>query len=139
MRRLSLAVVLVAAGFAAARVCAQDESAAGRTPRRTDGPWFGSPLPLGSEPGPAVVVSDRSPRPVSLPPDPQSPELGAPALSADLRAIVDFSKQSRAASEIGSGQLWGRVAGLPSADHTVTWAAEQLRKTGIADAGAHAV
>ena len=70
---------------------------------------------------------------MTLAPDPRSPELASASLVRDLETIVGFSKSSRADREIGSGQLWGRVAGLPSADRTVAWAADQLKKAGIAD------
>jgi Peptidase family M28 len=114
-------------------VYAQDDPPSARTPRRADGPWFGVPLPPGPDVGPAVVVGPRLPRPMALPLDAASPELGAEALVRDLRTIVGFSTSSRVEKEIGTGQLWGRVAGLPSADRTVTWAAAQLRAAGIGD------
>jgi hypothetical protein len=99
------------------------------------GPWFGVPLPppLGKEP--AVLVGDRSPRPVTLPPgEPAAPELAGAAIKADVETIVGFSKESRNSREIGSGQMWGRIAGLPSGARTVGWAVEQFRKAGIANA-----
>ncbi len=102
-------------------------------PRRAEGPWFGVPPPPGPDPGPAVVVGSRAPRPVTFARDAASRELSAESLGVDLTTIVAFSKASRARREIGSGQLWGRVAGLASADATVDWAAEQFRKAGIAD------
>jgi hypothetical protein len=98
------------------------------------GPWFGValPPPLGKEP--AVIVGDREPRPAILPAgEPASPELEGAALRADLETIVGFAKESRSTREIGSGQMWGRVAGLPSSARTVAWAADQFRKAGIAD------
>ena len=131
--RLLLVAALVSVVAAPVPVRAQDEGPASGTSRRTDGPWFGVALPPGPDAAPAVVVGARPPRPVALPADPRSPELASAALVRDLETIVSFSKSSRADREIGSGQLWGRVAGLPSADRTVTWAADQLRKAGIAD------
>jgi hypothetical protein len=98
------------------------------------GPWFGVPLPppLGKEP--AVVVGERAPRPVILPPgEPSAPELAGAVIKADLDAIVGFAKESRTGREIGTGQMWGRVSGLPSGTKTINWAVEQLRKAGIAD------
>jgi hypothetical protein len=53
--------------------------------------------------------------------------------------IVRFSKQSRSAKEIGSGQQWGRISGFPSGDKTIEWAADQFRKAGIADARVQAI
>ena len=113
---------------------AQDEPAL--RPARTgnsNGPWFGLPLPPAPGKEPAVIVGDRTPRPVTFAADPQSPELTGAALRRDLETIVGFSKESRATREIGSGQLWGRVSGLPSSAKTVAWAAAQFRQAGIAD------
>jgi hypothetical protein len=79
-----------------------------------------------------VVVGDRFQRPVTLPPgEAAAPELTGAAIRADLERIVGFSKESRANREIGSGQLWGRVSGLPSSSKTVAWAVDQFRKAGI--------
>ncbi|MBL8135574.1 MAG: M28 family peptidase [Acidobacteria bacterium] len=132
MRR-AVMVCLVAALAMPSAAAGQDEGPAGQTPRRADGPWFGIPLPPGPEPGPAVVVGPRAPRPVTFERDAASRELSAEALGVDLTTIVGFSKASRARREIGSGQLWGRVAGLPSADETVAWTAAQFRAAGIGD------
>jgi hypothetical protein len=98
------------------------------------GPWFGVPLPppLGQEP--AVIVGDRAPRPVVLPNDePAAPELAGAGIRTDVDAIVNIAKESRSTREIGSGQMWGRVTGLPSGTKAVQWGAEQFRKAGIAD------
>lgn len=125
-----MAVLLLAAsapGFA------QDDEPARRPARRADGPWFGLPLPPAPGKEPAVIVGNRAPRPVTMAPDPQSPELTSAVIRADLTTIVGFSKKSRAGREIGSGQLWGRVSGLPSGDEVINWAADQFRKAGIAD------
>ena len=127
---LLCAVVLCAV----APLSAQDEPGAPRAATRRDGPWFGLPLPpaLGAEP--AVVVGSRAPRPVKVPTNaPSGPEFAAASLRADLTTIVGFSKESRAAKEIGSGQQWGRISGFPSGARAIDWAAEQFRKAGIAD------
>jgi hypothetical protein len=126
-----LAVMFVLVAPAAAR--AQDDTPARGQSRRSDGPWFGLPLPPPPGKEPAVIVGDRAPRPVTMPADRESPELTAAAIRADLTTIVGFSKESRKAREIGSGQLWGRVSGLPSGDKVIDWAADQFRKAGIAD------
>jgi hypothetical protein len=131
MRALLVCLVSLLAVPGVAR--AQDEGPAGRTARRADGPWFGVPLPPGPDPGPAVVVGSRAPRPVTFARDAASRELSAESLGVDLTTIVGFSKASRSRREIGNGQLWGRVAGLASADATVDWAADQFGKAGIAD------
>ena len=99
------------------------------------GPWFGVPLPppLGKEP--AVLVGDRSPRPFASPPgEAAAPELVGAAIKADVETIVGFSRDSRNGREVGSGQMWGRIAGLPSGAKTVGWAVDQFRKAGIANA-----
>ncbi len=97
------------------------------------GPWFGLTLP-GTTGKPAVMVGARLPRPVTLPPG-ESPaaQFDAATLKADVQAIVQFAHQSRATREVGSGQMWGRIAGFPSSDRTVDWAADQFRKAGIQD------
>jgi len=129
-RLVACAVLLLAT---AAPGFAQDDEPARRPTRRTDGPWFGLSLPPAPGKDPAVVVGDRAPRPVSMAPDPQSPELSAAVIRADLTTIVGFSKKSRAEREVGSGQLWGRISGLPSGDHVTEWASDQFRKAGIAE------
>lgn len=60
-------------------------------------------------------------------------ELAGEAIREHLATIVDFSKKSRAEKEIGEGQLWGRVTGLPSGNETVAWAAEQFVAAGLAN------
>jgi hypothetical protein len=98
------------------------------------GPWFGLHPPQPSGSAPAVITGARGPRPVSVPAgDPAAPELAAAAIRADLDTIVGFSRESRERREIGSGQLWGRIAGFPSAARTVAWAVDQFRGAGIPD------
>ena len=65
--------------------------------------------------------------------EPASPELPAPPFAPTSNASSRFSKESRATKEVGSGQLWGRISGLPSSAKTVDWFAEQFKKAGIAD------
>ena len=115
---------------------AQDEDA----PRRPAPPapgttaWFGLPLPIKPGSTPAVVAGTRGPRPVTLPPGEGAfPEFQGSAIRADLDQIVAIAKDSQGSREIGSGQLWGRVAGFPSGTKTANWAAEQFRRAGIAD------
>jgi Peptidase family M28 len=98
-------------------------------------PWFGIRLPPRVGEAPAVVVGPRAPRPVLLPADdPRVPEFDGATIRKDLEAIVAFSAESRKTREIGSGQLWGRVSGFPSSAKTITWAVEQFRRAGIANA-----
>jgi hypothetical protein len=100
-----------------------------------DGPWFGVPLPPEFEPHVApVIIGNRGPAPATVPPgEGEYLELTGAEIQADLDRIVQFSKESRARREIGSGQLWGRITGFPSGRDTVTWAAEQFRMAGIRD------
>jgi hypothetical protein len=98
------------------------------------GPWFGVPLPPPLGQDPAVIVGDRAPRPVVLPSgEAPAPELTGATIKADVDAIVGIAKASRNTREIGSGQIWGRVTGLPSGTRGVTWSADQFRKAGIPD------
>jgi len=100
-----------------------------------DGPWFGVHLPPHLSAEPAVIVGDRTPRPVMLPTaDPRDPDFSGAEIRKNLERIVQFSKESRATHEIGSGQLWGRISGYASGAKTIEWAVEQFRKAGIADA-----
>lgn len=131
--RHPVAAALALAVALATPAAAQDDPPGAARARRADGPWFGIALPPGPDADPAVIVGSRTPRPPVVPADPAAPELGAAALRRDLTTIVGFATASRARREIGDGQLWGRVAGLPSADETVTWAAGQLNAAGIAD------
>ena len=99
-----------------------------------DGPWFGLTRPTGPGAAPAVLVGARPPRPVSLPPgETAAPEFDGATLKADVQTIVQFARDSRERREVGNGQMWGRIAGFPSSDKTVEWAADQFRKAGIKD------
>ena len=98
------------------------------------GPWFGVPLPQPMSAAPAVRVGARAPRPVLVPPgDPVDPAFAGAAIKADVATIVNFATQARARKEMGGDQMWGRVAGFPSATETVNWAAAEFRRAGIAD------
>jgi hypothetical protein len=129
----SFALLLAFSLAHVAPLAAQDEPPA-RPRRSTNGPWFGLTPPTGPGTEPAVIVGQRAPHPVTLPPgEPASPELTGAAIRADLERIVAFSNESRATKEVGSGQLWGRISGLPSSAKTVDWFADQFKKAGIAD------
>ena len=96
--------------------------------------WFGVMLPPRAEAAPAVKVGPRTPRPVAPAPEAKgSPELNGAAIKADVDTIVGFARTSRASKEVGSGQMWGRIAGFPSSDKTVEWALAEFRKAGITD------
>jgi hypothetical protein len=122
---MSVAGMLLIAGTAAAQR---------GWPAANDRPWFGLPLPPPRGAAAAVRVGDRPPRPVSVPrDDPAAPEFAGATLKADVETIVNFAKASRARREIGSGQMWGRIAGFPSAEQTTAWAADEFRQAGITD------
>jgi peptidase M28-like protein len=142
MASLFLAWFVIALSIAT-HVRAQDQPPAGRgasgrgrgaQARVKEGPWFGLPLPppLGAEP--AVIVGDRQPRPFVMPDgEPAAPELAGATIRKDLEAIVGISKESRATHEVGSGQMWGRITGLPSGAKAIDYAVAEWRKAGIGD------
>ena len=98
--------------------------------------WFGLALPKPSSAAPAVKVGPRAPRPAqsadaSAKADDSA--LNGAAIKRDLETIVSFAQQARAAKEIGTGQMWGRIAGFPSSDRAVQWALGEFKKAGISD------
>lgn len=107
-------------------VLAQNE-AARRPAARKDGPWLGVTLPPRASTEPAVKVGGRAPRPVNG--DGAAPEFNGAAMKADVDTIVGFARTK----DVGTGQMWGRIAGFPSSDRTVDWALDQFRRAGIAD------
>ena len=97
-------------------------------------PWFGVPLPPAFGTEPAVIVGERAARPFVAPANEKADaDLAGARIREDLERIVDFSKESRAKREIGTGQLWGRVSGFASSAATIDWSAAQLRAAGLAD------
>ena len=132
MKRSVLIVLVLFAGGA----LSQQAEDGGRRPARPavnpNGPWFGTTLPPRFEADPAVVVGNRTTRPVTLPPgSPADADLESARIRKDLERIVGFSKASRASKEIGSGQLWGRISGFPSSAQAIDWAIQQLTAAGI--------
>jgi hypothetical protein len=108
--------------------------ASAQTAAPPKGPWLGLTLPAGPGVAPAVQVGARSARPVALPRgENPAPEFSAAALKADVQSIVRIAQDARVTKEVGSGQMWGRIAGFPSSDKTAAWAADQFRKAGIKD------
>ncbi len=96
--------------------------------------WFGVPLPPPLFKEPAVIVGSRAPLPFVMPAgEAASPELAGVTIRKDLEAIVGFAKESRSSHEVGSGQLWGRITGLPSSIKTVEYVVSQWRAAGITD------
>lgn len=97
-------------------------------------PWFGLLVPPPFEiDGLPAIVGARGPVPALVPEgEDNSPEFEGAQLWQDLEQIVGFSHLSREEREIGSGQLWGRIAGFPSARNSVEWMLAQYRDAGIA-------
>jgi hypothetical protein len=133
-RLRSIAIAALIAVGAAGQVRAQDEGPARGRPIVKGGPWFGLVVPSRAGSAPAVVVGARGPRPVTGPAgEVAPPELAAAAIRRDLETIVGFSHESRTTREVGTGQLWGRITGLPSGRKAVEWTVDQFRRAGIAD------
>lgn len=102
--------------------------------RSTEPAWFNlQPPGATTDPahGPLDMTAMSLPaRPARFGPGPLDPGLSGDAIKADLKAIVSFSHQSRAAGDY----LWGRITGRPAYDRTVAWAVERFRAAGLADA-----
>lgn len=125
MRSLTLAILLLL--LASPGAGQDDGSAAPQRPAAAEaGPWFGVTLPPKLSAAPAVKVGARAPRPAAFD---TMPEFNGAAIRADVETIVNFARNR----EIGTGQMWGRIAGFPSSDRTVAWALDQFRKAGITD------
>ncbi len=95
--------------------------------------WFGLsiPAPFEAHTLPAII-SERGPAPARVPPEERTwGEFTGSRIWEDLVEIVNFSKTSRTQKEVGSGQLWGRISGFPSASQTVQWMSDQYRAAGI--------
>ncbi|HEX6162717.1 MAG TPA: M28 family peptidase [Vicinamibacterales bacterium] len=133
MRTLVAAAMLLMAPSIAS---GQDEIAR-RPAAKREGPWFGVMLPPRAGAAPAVTVGARPARPAAMNGDPA--EFRADTIKADVETIVNFAREAGAKKEIGSGQMWGRIAGFPSSDRTVEWAVEQFRKAGITDVKTQAI
>ena len=83
----------------------------------TGTPWFGVSLPPAfTSDGAPAIVGERGPVPAQVPQGEEVwTEFAGARLWQDLEQIVAFSHASRDQREIGSGQLWGRIAGFDSA------------------------
>ncbi len=96
------------------------------------GPWFGVMLPPSLGATPPISIGTRGPAPVHVPAGEEAHvNLEGERIRRDLDAIVAFATRSREQRELGSGQLWGRVAGFPSNEQTIAWSVEQFRAAGI--------
>ena len=111
------AILLTATGVSPRNPLLAQGRGRGAAEAHKNGPWFGVALPPPPGKEPAVIVGDRAPRPVTLPPgETATPELTAANIRADLDTIVGLSKESRGSQEFGSGQMWGRISGFPSGE-----------------------
>jgi hypothetical protein len=96
-------------------------------------PWFGQglPPPANDPTKPVLTVKDDlPPQPATFGPGAKSPLLAGERIKADVATIVGFSLESRAAGDY----LWGRMSGAPAYYKTASWAVDELRKAGLADA-----
>ena len=95
--------------------------------------WFGiTPPPAFKAHSLPVIIGDKPPAPLIVPADEEAwPEFNSETLYADVERIVEFAKQSRRNKEVGDGQMWGRIAGFPSAANTIQWAVQQFKQAGI--------
>tara|TARA_B100000586_G_scaffold184592_1_gene135526 strand:+ start:34 stop:1602 length:1569 start_codon:yes stop_codon:yes gene_type:complete len=110
------------------------EAPAADQARSADEPWFGVMLPPGFEPHALHVISNRPAAPAVVPEgESQYRELAGDAIQAHLETIVGFSRESEETTEVGEGQIWGRVTGFPSGAKTIEWAVSEFRAAGIAD------
>ncbi len=99
--------------------------------------WFGVPTPGAASPPdkPTFQSGPRSygPAPAHVrPKDDARASLSGDQLMADVRRIVDFSLQSKAAGD----PLYGRISGMPAEQKTVDWAISKLKASGLKDAHA---
>jgi hypothetical protein len=101
--------------------------------------WFGVPTPGPVSPpdrptfhagpesyGPAPAPARGRPK------DDARGSLSGAKLMADVKRIVGFSLESKAAGDL----LYGRISGLPAEQKTVDWAVEKLKASGLRDAHA---
>jgi len=99
--------------------------------------WFHTPTPLGlsapDKPTFQVAADAYGPAPTRVrPKDDAAGALAGPKLFADVKTIVGFSLERRAAGDL----LWGRISGTPGEARTVEWAVARLKAAGLKDAHA---
>jgi hypothetical protein len=100
----------------------------------SEGPWFGLPLPPGLQPHALQVISERGAAPAVVPPGEAGfREITGEAVRVHLETIVGFSRESEWSKEVGDGQIWGRITGVPSGYRTVEWAADQFIAAGLSN------
>lgn len=96
--------------------------------------WFGITPPPGFEAHqtPVILGDDYGPRPVQVPGGEEVfTALAGANIRRDLEAIVEVSKWSRASGEVGEGQLWGRITGLPSGERAMDLVEARMREAGV--------
>lgn len=97
--------------------------------------WLGITLPpaFQAHRAPVILGTDYGPRPALVPAGEEAfRALLGETIRQDLETIVGFAKDSRENREVGGGQLWGRITGLPSADRTMDWVVERFEAGGVA-------
>jgi hypothetical protein len=100
-----------------------------------DPAWFGVPRPgpVSDLDRPTFVVEPNAygPQPIhfKMPRDPSGALDGA-RMMADMRKVVEFSRESRAAGEA----LWGRISGMPAQRGVTEWTVDRLKAAGLSDA-----
>jgi len=100
----------------------------------TGQPWFGVTPPPAFVPhvAPVILGADYGPRPAAVPAgEERFAELRGETVRRDLETIVGFAKESRAGHEVGEGQLWGRITGLPSGAAVMDWVVERFEAAGV--------
>jgi hypothetical protein len=98
--------------------------------------WFGVPTPGPVSPPdkPTFRAGPAAYGPAPAQARPKDDALHGERMMADVRRIVDFSLESRAAGD----RLYGRISGLPAEKGAVDWAVARLRVAGLKDAHAEA-
>ncbi len=99
--------------------------------------WFGVPTPGPVSPPdqPTFHAGPASYGPAPFagrPKDDVRGALSGPKLLSDVKRIVSFSLESKAAGDL----LYGRISGLPAEKKTVDWTVEKLKASGLKDAHA---
>lgn len=128
MKVRALLAVVLALGFSGASM-AQNPA----PPR--DPAWFGVPRPgpVSDLDRPTFVVESNAygPAPIlfKMPQD-RSGALNGAKMMADMRKVVEFSRESRAAGE----PLWGRISGMPAQRRTTEWVVSRLKAAGLSNA-----
>jgi Peptidase family M28 len=130
----ALIAAAVFSQFSPAAVHAQRGPGRGGTQAPRSTAWFGvTPSPgFQSDVPPVILGTDYPPRPATVPAGEEShTALKGDAIRRHLEAIVGFAKWSRETKEVGTGQLWGRITGLPSGQRTMDWVEQRFREAKV--------